>query len=438
MRKFNECLITLLTALVSCQAMCQVPQQGRKLSEAQAKAQREELRRQNRHQTQPRLPDYSGSHIFGLLDYSVVRKEVSLTDETYSKIKMISSDGAAKEREIRAKLRELPGGRVFEPDAVKSIQAQTAQQMFALLSEPQLLRLRQIPYHMEIAFYGFGRALSEGQLGKEVGVHQNQLTHLISAWTKEEANYNQHIKTLEKATHDKILALLPEKQRISANQLLGPYFDFYETTFIEGRDMLDNFEAAATEEAKKSLRHFSEIDYTQLENAAWSLTDPVLLAELHLNNEQRGALKDYLRDVGKGESDPDSLISHASEYLDEILPPDQANRLRQLGYYIEIGSKGYGRALTTGILAKNIGIRPDQHVAIQSGVALIERELGEDRRIAYGKALNNYLNELSAEQRAKAREFLGEPFQCPPSMFAHEKSILREHELESQGERTLK
>ena len=437
MRMIDAYLFTLVFASLSAQAMCQAPQQGKKLSEAQARAQRDELRRQHTNRAQPRLPDYSGSHVFGLLDYTVVRKEISLTDECYSKIRKISEDGAAKDREIRAKLRELPGGRILEPDAIRTVQAQTVQQMFALLSEPQVLRLRQIPYHMEIAFYGFGRALSEGQLGKEIGVHQNQLTHLISAWTKEEANYNQQVKTFERTAHEKVMALLPEKQRTTANQLLGPYFDFYETICIEGRDMLDNFEAAGTEEAKKSLRHFSEIDYTRLENSAWSLTDPALLAELHLNDEQRGALKDYLRDVGKGESDSDTLISRASEFLDEILPPDQANRLRQLGYFIEIGNNGYGRALTTGILAKKIGIRPDQHEAIRNGVALIERELSEDRRNAYGKALNNYLNELSAEQRAKARECLGEPFQCPPSMFAHEKSILREQESQIER-RTVK
>ncbi len=104
--------------------------------------------------------------------------------------------------------------------------------------------------------------------------------------------------------------------------------------------------------------------------------------------------------------------------IEEILLPEQLNRVRQLAYQVEISQLGLGESLTSGRLGKEIDVHEDQKQHLTDKAAAIETET----RLAIAKiraaARAKLLAELAPEQRKKAKELLGPHFEYEELNFA--------------------
>lgn len=119
-------------------------------------------------------------------------------------------------------------------------------------------------------------------------------------------------------------------------------------------------------------------------------------------------------EVGPTDADIDAqlkkkLVGRRAQ-LDEILPPESLDRLRQLAYQIEIGRVGLGVALADGKLGEDVGVYENQKTLIRARGAEIEEKLRERIKLALADAQKELLRELPSGQRDKAAELLGTPF----------------------------
>src|SRR5690606_16910355 len=82
-----------------------------------------------------------------------------------------------------------------------------------IVSPAQWERLRQIAYQVEVGRIGFANALTEGRLGDDSGVHEQQ-TELVQRKAKEaEAKAKADILKILARMQDEILAELTPEQR---------------------------------------------------------------------------------------------------------------------------------------------------------------------------------------------------------------------------------
>lgn len=103
-----------------------------------------------------------------------------------------------------------------------------------------------------------------------------------------------------------------------------------------------------------------------------------------------------------------TLKDEASAVVDEVLTPEQAERLPQILYRIEVSVLGWAESLTNGRLGEAVAVYDGQKERIARKTAEILEE--RNRRIAeaHKTAEEEILGLLSPEQRKAAEEKLGE------------------------------
>lgn len=103
--------------------------------------------------------------------------------------------------------------------------------------------------------------------------------------------------------------------------------------------------------------------------------------------------------------------AQAEEAIEEILLPEQMDRIRQLAYQVEISRTGIGEALVTGRLGKEIGVYEDQKQELSERAAKIEAEAKLAILAIKAQARAKLFKELTPEQRKKAEDLLGDYFE---------------------------
>lgn len=102
--------------------------------------------------------------------------------------------------------------------------------------------------------------------------------------------------------------------------------------------------------------------------------------------------------------------SQAASAIEELLTPDQQARLKQIAYRMEAVYIGFDHALTSGRLGKAAGVYDNQKHALSLRI----RDLNAEALDAISKILvkleEDVLEELSPEQRDRAKALLGKPF----------------------------
>ncbi len=107
----------------------------------------------------------------------------------------------------------------------------------------------------------------------------------------------------------------------------------------------------------------------------------------------------------------------AEEAVEEILLPEQLNRVRQLAYQVQIAQLGLGELLVNGKLGQEVGVHEDQKQHLTDRAAKIEAEARAAIKEIRARARAQLLSELAPDQRKKAEELLGEYFDYEePSM----------------------
>lgn len=94
-----------------------------------------------------------------------------------------------------------------------------------VLTPEDLKRLRQAAFQIEIARSGFGVAITSGALSENVGVSDNQKSHLREKANQIEAKLQGKIAKLLVEAQEEMVNELPAEQREKAKECLGnPFF----------------------------------------------------------------------------------------------------------------------------------------------------------------------------------------------------------------------
>jgi len=97
--------------------------------------------------------------------------------------------------------------------------------------------------------------------------------------------------------------------------------------------------------------------------------------------------------------------------VDEILLPNQQERLDQLVLRARIGRAGPGRALVSEQLAKALGVTEEQKKRLAEVSQKVQKEMQEKTRKMREEAREEILSVLTPEQKKKFEELTGEKIQ---------------------------
>ncbi len=176
------------------------------------------------------------SNLLRLLENESIKRELKLTEQQQQGAKRISEEA---NRQMRDSLREMiQSGKSVRDPAMATMMAENRQKMEGALEEillpEQLKRIRQLAYQVEIARIGLGESLTDGRLGKEIGVTDNQKQHLSEKAAAIENEVRAAVAKIRAAAQAQLLRELSTEQRQEAEKLLGDYF-YYEEPTLEQR-----------------------------------------------------------------------------------------------------------------------------------------------------------------------------------------------------------
>lgn len=96
--------------------------------------------------------------------------------------------------------------------------------------------------------------------------------------------------------------------------------------------------------------------------------------------------------------------------IEEILLPEQLERIRQIAFQVEISRMGLGPSLTRGKLGETVGIRNDQKPDLIRLATKIEEETTAKIAQIRREAREELVATLDEEQQAKVTELIGDFF----------------------------
>ena len=123
-----------------------------------------------------------------------------------------------------------------------------------------------------------------------------------------------------------------------------------------------------------------------------------------------------------------------NQAVEEILLPEQMERIRQIAYQVEISKLGLGPALTRGKLGTELKVRPEQKPDLIRLAKQIDEETAAEILELKRKARERLLASLDSEQAEKAEELLGDFFDySPPTLDDFSKQFQRAAKPKSAG-----
>jgi len=102
--------------------------------------------------------------------------------------------------------------------------------------------------------------------------------------------------------------------------------------------------------------------------------------------------------------------------IGEVLLPHQKTRLKQIGLQMQMRSRGTS-GLLNDRLAEELGITDEQKERLRAAAEKAREELEEKTNKAREEARDTILSELTADQRKKLEQLLGEDFESDRSSF---------------------
>lgn len=107
----------------------------------------------------------------------------------------------------------------------------------------------------------------------------------------------------------------------------------------------------------------------------------------------------------------DGLWREKSAAVSKVLLPQQKSRLKQIERRIQLEAQGMSASLATGAFAKSLALTKSQLDAIRTIEQQLAKDIAAQVQSLQKKARQRMLNELTAEQRARLEEALGDEFQ---------------------------
>lgn len=172
----------------------------------------------------------SRTALFSLLPDRQVQAEIGLSEEQADTMNELLGAAADVQKRFFADVR---AGKI-KPSQAK-LKAMIAERrgtledaIEELLLPDQLARLRQIAYRIEVARIGLGRALTIGNLSRQVEVHEGQKFSLEEKVSKLESEALRKVEEIMAKLEDDILDQLTPEQRHTAREALGDRFAYKE------------------------------------------------------------------------------------------------------------------------------------------------------------------------------------------------------------------
>ena len=109
------------------------------------------------------------------------------------------------------------------------------------------------------------------------------------------------------------------------------------------------------------------------------------------------------------------MQAEAQKQIEEVLLPQQRDRLRQVARHVEMQRGGDSAGLLQGKLAEELGITPAQKARLEEKAKQIETELAEEIVRLKSQARKDLIAELTPEQQKKLQELLGDGFDYQPT-----------------------
>lgn len=355
--------------------------------------------------------------LFRLVSDKQVQLEVGLTNDQLSAYAKVigrqNKELRSARREERAKVREQQ-----RSDAMAC--------MGEILTPKQRRRLKQLAYRIEIATIGLGEAVSRGYLSEALAVTEEQAPRLVSAALSAESDFRRHVRTVRISEESQLLEELTPEQHSAAKSALGEPW-FYET-YSESQLRIQH--ELKKEKEAKSGRTIADFPETRVVSGTSSkigtdlvfvtgnpsfpphvfraLKDRQVQDELELSADQIDSIAELTTLQKELSIGPNDMVRRIKERLDKILSPEQAVRVKELMYRVEIGNGGIGHSLTLGRLSLAIGLHVQQREPINRKAA----ELKSKAIIAINHAMQQRENQvfqlLAPEQQSKVDKLLGQ------------------------------
>lgn len=166
------------------------------------------------------------------------------------------------------------------------------------------------------------------------------------------------------------------------------------------------------------------------------LHDPSVMKDLELVDDQKERLNQVRKDYGKQLRDVMKQFSKAkndqerikelqeemqliqkeqSEAMSNVLLPHQLDRIKQVSNQMQMNSMGTAGALQYGNLAKELEITDDQKKKLAKIQQDLQKQIAEATKRLQESAKKKVMQELTADQRSKLDDMVGEEFKRDPN-----------------------
>ena len=262
-----------------------------------------------------------------------------------------------------------------------------------ILDPAQQERLRQIVYQIEISRAGLGEAIMEGFLGRDVGVEDYEKPALRIIYDALQIEVTAAKNRVTRIAIEEVLAELTQSQRELFPKVFGKPFQFRE----DGMERISRLVSTQSNVWRKMPSPES------VQNSWELLKNKSVSVEVSLSEDE---YKKALNLMTKSNLNRESKTREFSF----IVSPEKIERLKQIGYQLEVVRMGLGSAIAKGFLGKALSFTDVQQVEMTERLMKIDVKLSEDVFLIESAARDRFFRELTREQRGRAIKLVGKPF----------------------------
>ena len=295
-------------------------------------------------------------------------------------------------------------------DLVNLATAANANECFAACDEIckgiQTERLKQIVYQLEIERVGLAEAISDGFLGKRIGIEDYQRPALRLLGESIVRNEEIAMKRQMSSIASELSKILSFDQIALFKKLFGEPFifqdDFYSLSYCKKTPDPDSLAASIALIPNPSIVKELGID----KNEIAAITSAFRIFRSAFDVKAVVAKYDEIKQEDLIDAREKVLLALVEDTLD----PNQRDRLKQLVFHVELARNGICYSLTEGYLSKKLAITEQQKKDFVSCMADFEKELKSKARNIREESEAKIFKELSFLQRTEAMRALGKPF----------------------------
>jgi hypothetical protein len=277
---------------------------------------------------------------------------------------------------------------------------------FSSIIDPnQLRRLREIAFQIEIARVGIGEALTNGFLGKDIGVEVSQMNAIRTVAESAERRATDAILKFRTVLLDDLLTELTSSQSVLLKERLGNRFRFLEdpgSIRYEYRVLSPTGKLHAIPDPSSFVTSLGLTMNT-------SVAD-----ELKLTEVERNAIAQLHKEAKTPIAAPIFRRGKSAEELtkgvEEFIGHSKQERLSQIAFHIEVARLGIAEALMNGYLGQDLGLDKSQRESIARKSEVLKTKEAEAVKLIMTAQWAEVFSMLNPLQRDKAHSNLGNPF----------------------------